>query len=116
MLSTETIEKARALIDKAIAEGQSAEEFKNAFAELMGNQAAHEKGKESVIDEEHQLRIQVAEAAIQGMKAAVVNGELPEDINELVILEALLLTMQMLGGPQATATVIRYSFDIFAAK
>jgi hypothetical protein len=80
------------------------------------DQAVREQGKKSVIDEEHQLRVQVAEAAMGGIKAAVLSGELPEEIHDFVVLEALLLTMQMVGGPQATATVLRYSFDIFAVK
>lgn len=108
MLSTETIEKLRALVDRAISEGQSVEEFKGAFAELVG--------QETVIDKEHPLRVQVAEAAMGGIKAAVLSGELPKEIHDSVVLEALLLAMQMLGGPEATATVIRHSFDIFAAK
>ena len=80
------------------------------------DQVVREQGKKTDIEEEHQLRIQIAEAAIKGMKAAVLSGEVPDETNNLVVLEALLLAMQMLGGPQATATVIRYSFDIFAAK
>lgn len=63
-----------------------------------------------------ELRVRIAEAAMSGIREYASLGKLPEDVDDALLLEAMLLCMQMLGGPQLTAQVIRYSFVMVSDK
>lgn len=59
---------------------------------------------------DHELRLQIAMAVIEGFRDGAPQEGWPRDTDDELVLEAMLLAMQMLGGPALTARVVRDSF------